>query len=54
MNAALSIAIFATTPESDKPLKWKLRFCGGPVIASRSLGNRDGNPGGGRRLWGGP
>ena len=48
MTVALSIAIFATTYENDKSLKWKLWFYG--RLADRSLGSRNGNPVGGRRL----
>ena len=52
MTAALSIALFATTYESDKSLKWKPWFYGRPytLIADHSLGSRNGNPRGGRRL----
>ena len=51
MTVASSIAIFATTYESDKSLKWKLLRP--TVIAYRSLSNRNGNPVGGRRLLSG-
>ena len=43
------IAIFATTYESDRSLKWKLVLWP-TLIADRSLYSRNGNPGGGRRL----
>ena len=49
MTVALSTAIFATTYESDKSLKWKL-VQRPTVIADRSLGSRNGNPVGERRL----
>ena len=49
MTVALSIAIFATTYENDKSLKWKLWFYG--RLADRSLGSRNGNPVGGQPLW---
>ena len=48
MTVALSIAIFATTYENDKSLKWKLWFY--VRLADSSLGSRNGNPVGGRRL----
>ena len=53
MTVALLTAIFATTHENDKSLKWKLCFYGWPVIASCSLGSNNDNSGGGRWLVGG-
>ena len=50
MTVALSIAIFATTYENDQVAEVETLVLRPTVIADRSLGSRNGNPVGGRRL----
>ena len=54
MTVALSIAIFATTYENDQVAEVETLVLWPTVIAEHSLGSRNGNPGGGRRLVSGP